>query len=126
MRKRKYTDKIIIAALEANDALVTRAATALHCSPQTIYNRALESEDVRNIMKYGRLELTDLAQEGLRIALENHEPWAIQFTLKTLGKEEGFVERQEVKELNDKKLDITITHVTKPYPTGTTSHLFNH
>jgi hypothetical protein len=125
MRKRKYTDKIIIAALEANNALVTRAAEALHCSPQTIYTRIAESNDVKNVMKNGRLGLTDLAKEGLKIALEKREPWAIQFTLKTLGKEEGFVERQELKDIDDKKLEILVTHVTKPYPTSTNQLLSN-
>jgi hypothetical protein len=43
-----------------------------------------------------REEIVDYAEMGLRGAVLNKEAWAIAFSLKTLGKSRGYVERQEV------------------------------
>jgi len=39
--------------------------------------------------------LLDATEEKLVAAIDNGEPWAIALVLKTLGKERGYVERQE-------------------------------
>ena len=97
----KYATAKIIAALQAADGLVSVAARALACSPQTIYNRAHQVQTVQAAITEARAELVDLGEKALREALIRGEPWAVSLTLKTLGKSRGYTERQEVAGLED-------------------------
>ena len=94
--KQEYTSEQIIKALQDTDGLVSLAAKKLGCSPQTIYNRAKSVQSVQQTIDDARDSLVDYAVLALRSAVLSKEPWAVQFTLKTLGKGRGYVERQEV------------------------------
>ncbi len=91
-----YTTEDIIDALKATDGLVSLAAKKLGCAPLTIYRRAERVQAVQRTIDDCRDELVDEAEQGLRTAIKDREPWAVALTLKTLGKNRGYVERQEV------------------------------
>jgi hypothetical protein len=51
---------------------------------------------MKQAVEDARGEVVDYAEQKLRLAVLNGEPWAIGMTLKTIGKSRGYVERQEV------------------------------
>jgi len=89
------TDKII-EALRSTNGLVSLAAKRLGCAPQTIYTRRDKVHAVAQVIDDCRSELVDYGELALRKAVVNGEPWAVGLVLKTLGKNRGYVERQEV------------------------------
>jgi hypothetical protein len=94
-RRRLYSDKKIIAALTASNGGVYLAARKLRCDPTTIYDRADRVPEVQRVIDEMRGELVDLAEAALKKAVAEREGWAVCFTLKTQGKQRGYVERQE-------------------------------
>lgn len=91
-----YSTENIIKALEKTHGMIYLAAEDLGCSPMTIYRRADKSKAVKDTIESFRGKLVDKAELKLEQAVLNGEPWAIQITLRTIGKSRGYVERQEV------------------------------
>ena len=91
----KHTVEQVIAAIgEAHTK--TAVAERLGCSRNTVLNYCRRWATVAAAFEQERACLVDLAEGGLRDALIEKQPWAISFTLRTLGKDEGYTERQEV------------------------------
>ena len=84
------------------------AAKVLKCHPDTIRNYAKRSTKVKNELESARETLIDMAEFGLKKALGAYESWAIAFTLKTLGKKYGYVERQEFTGADGDAMNIRI------------------
>jgi len=91
-----YRTVDIIAALERTHGMIYLAAKELACSPHTIYRRAEKEKKVQDIINSYRGQLVDKAELKLEQAVMAGEPWAVQFSLRTIGKSRGYVERQEV------------------------------
>ena len=91
----KFTTGQVITALEMTQGMVHLAADALHCSHQTIYNYAKKYKCVQAAIDHNRGTMLDTAELALRSAILAGEHWAIAFALRTLGKDRGYVERQE-------------------------------
>ena len=94
-RGRTYKDSAIIAALKASNGGVYLAAEKLGCDPKTIYRRAEKSPKVQQVIDNMRGQLVDLAEAALKKAVVGGEGWAVIWSLKTLGKGRGYVERVE-------------------------------
>src|SRR5262245_49774417 len=95
-RPRKYTDQQLISALREMKGMVYLAAAKVGCTVNTIYNRARFAPAVARCIQDERGKVVDLAELKLYKAVEKGEPWAVQLTLKTLGRARGYAERQEV------------------------------
>lgn len=94
--KRRYTKDEVAAALREKRGLVSLAAGALGCAPQTVYEYAKKYPEVQQAIDDARDKLVDSAELRLVEAIEKKgEPWAIALVLKTLGKKRGYVERIE-------------------------------
>jgi hypothetical protein len=91
-----YPTEDIIKALKNVDGLVSLAAKNLGCSTDTIYKRARRVKAVQQVIDGCRAALVDEAEKALRAAVVGGEAWAVALTLKTLGKERGYIERQEI------------------------------
>lgn len=89
------TDKII-EALRATNGLVSLAAKRVPCSITTINARRKAVAAVEAVVKECRAEIVDYGELALRKAVIAGEPWAVALVLRTLGKDRGYVERQEV------------------------------
>lgn len=100
-----YTDEEIISVLVKCNGLISRAAKKLGCTPRTIYLRRDKNPEIARIIHEARSEMADDAEEGLKHHLEQKAPWAIALALKTLGKDRGYVERVEHREITDEELD---------------------
>jgi hypothetical protein len=88
------TDRII-ACLRETNGLVSLAAKRVPCSITTINTRRKKVAAVQRVIDECRSELVDYGELALRKAVVNGEPWAVALVLKTLGKDRGYVERQE-------------------------------
>ena len=94
------TAEAVIAALVETKGLVASAARKLGCKRQTIYNWAKRNKQVRETIDAQRAQFVDAAELALMTAVAKGEPWAVKFTLSTLGKDRGYVQRQEQTDKN--------------------------
>lgn len=95
MGELKYPTALIVEALLVHRGLIAAAARQIGCTEETIRKRARRSPAVRQAITDGRERLLDLSEERMVEAIKRDEPWAISLVLKTLGKNRGYVERQE-------------------------------
>lgn len=90
-----FTNEQIIKALQETQGMVYLAAKVLKCDPTTISKRAQKSPAIKAAIESSRGQLIDVAEVALMAAVQAKQPWAIAFTLKTIGKGRGYVERTE-------------------------------
>lgn len=102
--KPRYTVAQVIEAIDAKMGMVYLAAEALGCSHQTIYNYAKKHPTVQRAIDAKRGKMLDTAEVALWKGIQDGESWAVQFALRTIGRDRGYVERQEV----DQRGDVTI------------------
>ncbi len=95
MAKLRYTRDQVVNALEECKGMIYLAARRLGCHPNTVSNYMRRYPAVRDVVTAKRGEMVDTAEIALHKAIQGGEGWAVCFTLKTLGKERGYVERQE-------------------------------
>jgi hypothetical protein len=90
----KYT---LDQALEAAHKGITKAGAArvLGCARSTIVHYCKRWKTLEEAFQDKQEELVDLAEMALRGAVLKSEPWSIAFTLRTLGRKRGYIERQE-------------------------------
>jgi hypothetical protein len=114
----KLTNKQIIDALVEMRGALYLAAKKLNCSPQTIYNRMAKTPSIKAAIEDARGETVDIAEQKLRAAILNGEPWAVAMTLKTIGKNRGYIEKQEIE--SGGKVEIIVRHNDRAEPSHTT------
>lgn len=71
------------------------SAQMLKCSRVMIWSRVKKSEELQKIVEDERAGFVDIAEGALYTAILNGEPWAIQFTLKGIGKDRGHNEKTQ-------------------------------
>ena len=99
--------KAMIEALEKTLGVVTTAAKMVGIERTTHY-KWMENDaeykanvdDVQNVV-------LDFAESALHKMVENHNPAATLFLLKTKGKKRGYIERQEIEHSSNVETDIT-------------------
>lgn len=85
----------MIQALEKSLGIVTSACKVVGISRQTHYNWMEDAEYKAAVMELGDVAL-DFAESKLHKLIDQGNPAATIFYLKTKGKERGYVERQEI------------------------------
>ena len=96
MTARLYSDKEIIAALEAAGGIVTHAAQVLGgADRKNIARRISRSETLKAKLAECREVNIDFAETKLMELIAKGVPSATIFYLKCMGKERGYVERVE-------------------------------
>ena len=96
MATEKYTTVEVVEALRAARGIKTHAAQTLGCDRLTVDNYIKRHPTVAKAYQELREAMVDQAERGL-IHLLDAEDWqAIKYTLSTLGKDRGYIERQEV------------------------------
>jgi len=93
--QRQYSTAEIVKAIHEADGLLSRAAELLGCSRNAIYRRANEPE-IAEAIKDARAFIVFDAEDALRNRIKDGDTTAIIFTLKTLGKQHGYIERHEL------------------------------
>lgn len=118
MAQRRVSVTQIKAALKASAGNVTEAARALGISRSALYQRINNSAELQATLVDAREELVDLAESALRKRIQRGDITAIIFTLKTLGKARGYVERQEHSGPDGGALTIRVVYADEPAATG--------
>jgi predicted transcriptional regulator len=96
MSKCRYTAKEIIAAVRKNKGILTLVARELGCTRQTVHNYVKRYPTIAAAVQEERDSLLDLAEGKLFEQVNKGNMTAIIFTLKTLGKHRGYIERRDV------------------------------
>jgi hypothetical protein len=96
MGEEKYSVEQVVRALESSMGLISPAARALGCSAQTVRNYVKRHPTVKRAKEDEREKLIDMAEASLYKQIKSGDTTAIIFTLKTVGKDRGYVERREV------------------------------
>lgn len=92
----RYTVPDVIAAIEATKGMISLAARKLGCHPNTVRNYIERHPTVASAYREQREGSIDIAELKLLEAVQKGEGWAIAFLLRTIGRDRGYVERQEV------------------------------
>lgn len=92
-KKERYKVGEVVKTLNDAKGMVYLAARLLGCCPQTVYNYAERHPSVKEAIATQQGERLDEAELALITAVRKGEAWAVCFTLKTLGKKRGFIER---------------------------------
>lgn len=82
-------------ALKQTSGNVSAAARALGVSRTAMYNKINNHDSLKEVLTDAREELVDIAETALRSEVLAKNITAIIFTLKTLGKDRGYVERTQ-------------------------------
>jgi hypothetical protein len=115
-RKPRYTPHEVANALHETKGMQFVAAKRLGCSQDTIARYIERYALVRQAARYERGEMIDVAELKLWQAIQNGEPWAIKLCLMTLGKDRGYVERQEHTGADGKEVNIRVVYETTRLP----------
>ena len=94
--KEKFTANQIINALREKHGNLSAAARYLGCDRHTISRYISLYPSVKSVADEERETLIDFAENQLFKQVQDGNITAIIFTLKTIGKHRGYVERQEV------------------------------
>lgn len=89
------TNKRIIEALKEAKGNMTLAAKMLGCTRQMIYKRSKTSKKIQDTIAESREVAVDNAESALQRAVLEGNFKAIAFTLRTIGRDRGYVERTE-------------------------------
>ena len=95
MATERYTTGQVIEALEAAHGIKARAAELLKCDRHTVDNYIKRHPTVERAYENLRETLVDRAERGLLVLINGNYWPAIRYTLSTLGRDRGFVKRQE-------------------------------
>ncbi len=109
-----YSKKAIIEALHRTHGMIFLAAKEIGCAPVTIYRRAAKDKKIQDIIDSYRGQLIDKAELKLEQAVLNGEPWALNLALKTIGKQRGYVERQEVTGADGAPQKVEVEYINSP------------
>lgn len=88
-------------ALSKHNGNVTASARALKITRQSLWERIQKNEGLQDHLHQTREVRVDKAEDKLDEAIERGEGWAIAMTLKTLGKDRGYVEKTEQQTTGD-------------------------
>lgn len=100
--------KDIVEAIHKCHGLVYHVARTLGCSAQAIYNYIKTNEEVAQALAEERGRFVDDAELKLVEAVKSREPWAIQMTLRTLGRDRGYAEQTQLNVTAQAQVIITL------------------
>ena len=92
---RKFTTEQMIDAIVEAQGNLSDAARILKCARTTVHNYVNKYSTVKQAYEEENDKFLDEAEGQLRRAVSKGQLPAIMFTLKTKGKNRGYVERQE-------------------------------
>lgn len=95
MQPNYYSSADIAKALRATDGKIFLASQRLGCCFSTIYKRIAAEPELQAVVEEARGQLIDIAETSLKKAVIEGQAWAVCFTLKTQGRDRGYIERHE-------------------------------
>jgi hypothetical protein len=105
-RTPRYTQAQVAEAITRASGFVSVAARSLGCSSDTVENYIKRSPVVAEAKRAARELMLDMAESALAKKVQDGDTQAIMFTLKTIGKQRGFVERVETTGANGGPIEV--------------------
>jgi hypothetical protein len=99
--------KAMLEALEKTLGVVTTAAKMVGIERTTHYKWMSSDKDYKIKVEDLQDVVLDFAESALHKMVENHNPAATLFLLKTKGKKRGYIERQEIEHSSDVETNVT-------------------
>ncbi|MFN6202061.1 MAG: helix-turn-helix domain-containing protein [Acidobacteriota bacterium] len=93
---RRLNAELVQRQLIASTGNVSHAARVLGVTRNTLYEYIHRYPELAIILSDTRESLVDAAESALHSAVIEKQAWAVCFTLKTIGRNRGYVERQEI------------------------------
>lgn len=93
---RRVPEKEIAALLTKHFGNISHVARVLGVDRSNLHLRINKSAKLKQAVEDARERMVDDAEGALHAAILKQEGWAVCFTLKTLGKVRGYVEKQEI------------------------------
>lgn len=97
----------MLKSLEASMGIVTTAAKKTGIDRVTHYRWMEKDPDYKQAVDDLQNVVLDFAETALYEMVQDHNPAATLFLLKTKGKKRGYIERQEIEHRSDTETDIT-------------------
>jgi hypothetical protein len=94
-RPQQFTAAQVTEALNECNGLIFLAAARLGCTTMTVRNYAHRYASVRDAIEEKKGRRLDVAEAKLDAAVLAGEPWAIQFLLRTQGRDRGYGESHQ-------------------------------
>jgi hypothetical protein len=107
IKKEKFLD-----ALEKTMGIVSQATKRVGIDRTTPYRWMKEDDDFKARVEEIQNVVLDFAESKLFNLVDEGQPAAVIFLLKTKGKNRGYVERQEISGVEGSRLDIKVEVVT--------------
>lgn len=95
-------------ALRQKAGNITEAAKALKVTRQALHKRIGEDEALQAVVVDAREAMVDVAESEALKQIKRGNTAMIIFTLKTLGKNRGYVERQEITGADGNALEVKV------------------
>lgn len=102
----KVTKEELIETIKKTRGLTYLASNVLGVDYRTLMHSIDTDPELTELLKEERGRTLDRAEAKLMQAVDKGEQWAITMILRTLGRERGYVERQEVASMAHVKLEI--------------------
>jgi hypothetical protein len=93
------------AALRRHHGLIGPAAADLGVTRQAVYNAMKRWPELDEARREARAFVVDVAEGSLYRKASAGEPWAVQFALRTLGRDRGYGDRLELQ--HGGRIDLT-------------------
>ena len=108
LRKQQIKKEAFLDALEKSMGIMTQAAKTLGINRVTAYQWMKKDPEFADKVEEIQNLVLDFTESKLYELIEEKNPTAIIFLLKTKGRDRGYVERHEIGGVNGKPLDVTI------------------
>ena len=92
----KISNTLVEKALRKYNGNISTVARSLGVTRSAIYWRIQKDAKLKEVWQETRETFLDNTETALADAVNNREGWAVCFTLKTIGKNRGYVEKQEI------------------------------
>jgi NADH:ubiquinone oxidoreductase subunit E len=116
-----HTADEVIAAIRQAEGNLSLAASLLKVERSTVYRYVQRYPTIKAALDSEREKWLDLAENQLKAAVRRGNIPAIMFTLKTIGRMRGYVERQELAGVGDQPITLNVVYTNSPISPEDTS-----
>lgn len=102
----RFKAETVIEAIQGSNGIITNIAHRLGCSRATALRFVNKWECTRQALDDETQSVLDAAESKLFQQMNNSEPWAVQFLLKTKGKHRGYTEKTEFSQEFDGEINF--------------------
>ena len=107
--KRLYSQKRFIEAIKGSGGIVSKIADRVGCTWHTARSYIDTYPNIKAAYDDERERVLDMAESALIKSVTEQEAWAVKYYLSTIGKQRGYVERQEVTGQNGERFVVNLS-----------------